>query len=309
MIFIKSVCAMLAVTASLAFSQANTLTDAEKAAGWVLLFDGKTLNGWHKKQETVTTTSWVINDSAIYRSPTSAGNIYSPAVVESFELSIDWKLKDDNGNSGIWMRIMESLTEDNRSGPEIQICGKGLKDYAIDRRTVGACYMMYHPNPAPEAWVKPTGQWNTFRVIMDGKKVQHWGNGTKMVEYEIGSDDWISRQNQAENRIKNARYGEVHYGSFVLTDHQTNVWYRNIKVRPLAGTQVKSGFPGWNPPVAVRHRISDKRAKATGFMIGSLESFAGTVLSVDGKRLTLRSGPISGHVASGAYLLQARESK
>jgi hypothetical protein len=301
---IKSVGSLLAVTATLAFSQANTLTEAEKAAGWVLLFDGKSLHGWHKKQETVTTSSWVINDSAIHRSPTSAGNIYSPAIAESFELSVEWKLKDENGNSGIWMRMMENLTETNRSGPEIQVCGKAHPDYTRDKKSVGACYMMYHPNPAPDTWVKPAGAWNTFRVIMDGKKVQHWGNGIKVVEYEIGTPDWISRQNQAEDRIKNARYGEVHYGSFVLTDHSTAVWYRNIKVRPLAGTQIKSGFPGWDPPVSVRLRISDKRAKATGLMT---ESFAGLVLSVDGRRLTLRPGP--GHIASGAYLLQARESK
>jgi hypothetical protein len=287
-------------------SQPNTLTDAEKAQGWVSLFDGKSLNGWHTKNETVTNSSWILNDSAIHRGPNSGGNIYSPVTAESFEFSVDWKLKDENGNSGVWMRMMESLTEANRSGPEIQVCGKLNADYTRDKRTVGACYMMYHPNPGPDAWVKPAGQWNTFRVIMDGKHVEHWANGVKVVEYEIGSADWISRQNQAEDRIKNPRYGEVHYGSIVLTDHTTLVWYRNLKMRPLAGTTLKSAFPGWVVPVSINGANASAPARDRSLHIGEVvsgpEGFAGEVLSLDGKRLRL-SGNVSNRLARGAYLL------
>jgi hypothetical protein len=227
----------------------NTLTPAQRDSGWVLLFDGKKTTGWHKQNETVTASTWTVNDNAIYKS--GSGNLYSPVVAESFELSIDWKLANENGNSGVWMRILEPLNHDiQRSGPEIQIVGNLHLNYSQDRKTVGSCYAMYHPNPTPEHWVKPAGQWNNYRVIMDGKHVEHWGNGVKMVEYEIGSADWIARQNQAESRLKNPLYGELHYGYIVLTDHSAPVWYRNIRIRPLAGKEIRSGFPGYEVPVS-----------------------------------------------------------
>lgn len=293
--------ACVAFMANLAAGQANTLTKEEEAAGWVLLFDGKSLNGWHKKDEKVTTSSWVINDSAIHRAASSGGNIYSPGIAESFELSIDWKIKDENGNSGVWLRMMESVTEANRSGPEIQICGKQHADYSKDKLTVGACYMMYQPNPHPDQWVKPAGQWNTFKVVMNQKHVEHWGNGVKMVEYEIGSPDWISRQNQAADRIKNPRYGEVHYGNIVLTDHQTLVWYRNIKMRPLAGTTIKSGFPGWNPPSAIRldSRNAMRPSRNPALSIRTGNGFLAEAIGLDGKRL----GAVP--AAAGAWILPA----
>jgi hypothetical protein len=298
---------LMAATAALAFSQGNNaLTETEKTQGWALLFDGKSMRGWHHKGEIVTNSSWVLDDEAIHLSKQGGGNLYSPVTAQSFELSIDWKLKDENGNSGIWTRMMESLSEDNRSGPEIQILGKLNSEYTQDKLTVGSCYMMYHPKPGPDAWVKPAGQWNNYRIIMDGKHVEHWGNGVKMVEYEIGSADWLSRQNQAKARIKNSRYGEVHYGSVVLTDHESPVWFRNIKVRPLAGTQLKPAFPGWEIPTSIaRDRFTLAPPLRSGWVAGGRAMLGPTeaILSLDGRHLGL-SVPKPSRLAAGAYILR-----
>lgn len=250
----------------------NTLTQAQKDSGWVLLFDGKTTFGWHKKQETVTANTWVVNDSAI--SNNGGGNVYSPATAESFELYVDWKVSDENANSGIWLRMIESASEEQRTGPEVQILGKKHADYANAKTTAGACYTMYGPNPHPDTWLKPAGQWNNYRVIMDGKHVEHWGNGVKMVTYEIDSQDWITRKAQSTiPRVRDSpKYGEVHYGNLVLTDHDSPVWFRNIRIRPLSGTQIRSAFPGFlvptvtiAPPKPGRHGVMDRSRMDAAF--------------------------------------------
>jgi len=280
----------------------NTLTPAQRDSGWVLLFDGKTTFGWHKKQETVTSSSWVVNDSAISRS--SGGNVYSPVTAESFELSVDWKISNENGNSGIWLRMIETVTEDQRTGPEIQIVGKQHGDYGNGKTTAGACYSMYEPNPHPNDWIKPAGQWNNYRVIMDKKHVEHWGNGVKMVEYEIDSPDWTTRKRQSTlPRVRDSpRYGEVHYGSIVLTDHSTPVWYRNIRIRPLSNTQIRSAFPGFViPTVSIiarkpsRHVIIGRDRLENGLARTGLSL---PLLSLDGRSLTYRSHRSS----AGAYV-------
>ena len=229
----------LSVLAFLVFASAhaqevNTLTDAEKSQGWQLMFDGKALTGWHSFQKTsITESGWVIKDSAIYLRGPAVGALLAPEnfVYRNFEISIDWKISD-NRNSGIFLRYLESEVSENiRTGPESQICGKLHPDYktGTELTSPGACYAMYKPaNP----WIRSSDQYNTFHVVMYENRVAHFGNGTRLLEYVIGSEDWVARYEKSKY-ASFPLYGDIHAGKLFLQDHAHPVWYRNIKIRPL----------------------------------------------------------------------------
>jgi hypothetical protein len=213
----------------------NALTEAEKSAGWELMFDGKTLTGWHSFRKTVITDNgWIVKDSAIYMRGPAAGALLAPEafVLKNFEISIDWKMPD-SGNSGIFLRYLE--TEDKeavRTGPETQICGKLHPDYQGGTAVTspGACYAMYAP---AQPWIRAEDEYNTLRVIMYENKVAHFGNGVKLLEYVIGDPDWTARYDSSKYRFF-PLYGDIHAGKLMLQDHASHVWYRNVKIRPLA---------------------------------------------------------------------------
>ncbi len=79
---------------------------------------------------------------------------------------------------------------------------------------------------------RPAGEWNTGRIIVDGAHVEHWLNGEKVVEYELGSDDWLERK-QNSKWAESPDYGSLDAGHLVLTDHGDPVGYRNLKIRRL----------------------------------------------------------------------------
>jgi hypothetical protein len=213
----------------------NALTEAETAAGWQLMFDGKTLAGWHSfKKATISESGWIIKDSSIYLRGPAVGALLAPEkfAFRNFEISIDWKISDA-GNSGIFLRYLETEASENiRTGPESQVCGKGHSDYKTGATPTspGACYAMYAP---AKPWIRSAEQFNTFHVIMHENKVAHFGNGERLLEYEIGSADWTAKY-EVSKYASFPLYGEVHAGKLFLQDHASPVWYRNIKIRPLA---------------------------------------------------------------------------
>jgi hypothetical protein len=212
----------------------NVLTAAEKAQGWQLMFDGKSLTGWHSYGKTnISTGKWAIADSAIYRKEQGANAILAPNqfAFQDFELSIDYKIPDI-GNSGIFLRYLEvDPSEFIRTGPEAQICGKLHADYSdgVGIHSPGACYDMFAPR---KAWIKSADEYNTFRIVVFNKRVAHYGNGIKLLEYEIDSPEWKT-QYQLSKYSFFPQYGEVHKGKVMLQDHVSPVWFRNIKIRPL----------------------------------------------------------------------------
>jgi hypothetical protein len=214
--------------------EANALTEAEKAAGWQLMFDGKSLSGWHSfKKTSITENGWILKDSSIYMRGPAAGALLAPEkfVCKNFEISIDWKIPA-NGNSGIFLRYLETEASENiRTGPESQICGKDHVDYKTGTEVTspGACYAMY---PPARPWTRSADQYNTFHVVMYEKRVAHFGNGIRLLEYEIGSEDWTARYGSSKY-ASFPLYGDVHAGKLFLQDHASAVWYRNIKIRPL----------------------------------------------------------------------------
>jgi len=206
----------------------NSLTDAEKAAGWRLLFDGKTTTGWRNYGKPTISDGWVVQDGALTRVG-AGGDIITSDEFKNFELSIDWKI-EPGGNSGIFYRAAEDTDEIYWNAVEMQVLDDAKHpDGQSPVTSAGAAYDLY---PAPPGHVHPGGEWNTARLIVNGNHVEHWLNGVKLLEYELGSRDWDSKV--AGSKFKpHPRFGKNSQGHIGLQDHGNVVAYRNIKIRVL----------------------------------------------------------------------------
>ncbi|HTS87639.1 MAG TPA: DUF1080 domain-containing protein [Gemmatimonadales bacterium] len=206
----------------------NTLTAAEKSAGWRLLFDGKTTKGWRGYQKKDVPAGWVVEDGTLTR-VASAGDLITLRQYKDFELSLEWKISE-GGNSGVMYRVTEGSEETYMTGPEMQVLDDARHPDGKSRLTAaGADYGLY---PAPAGIVRPPGEWNQIRIVVRGHHVEHWMNGVKVVEYELESPDWEARV--AKSKFKQwPGYGRAPKGHIALQDHGDRVWFRSIKIREL----------------------------------------------------------------------------
>jgi hypothetical protein len=205
----------------------NTLTAEEKAAGWRLLFDGKTTRGWHSfgKDQVV---GWEVKDGEL-AAVGKGGDIVTDEAFESFELMVDWKLAA-RANTGIFYHVVEKgYDAPYATGPEYQVLDvDGWPDHLETWQWTGANYAM-HP-PAVAAW-KKIGEWNHTRIVVAGTHVEHWLNDVKVVEYELWTPDWVARSQGGKWKDYPA-YGLAKKGLIGLQDHGNSIWFRNIKIRP-----------------------------------------------------------------------------
>jgi hypothetical protein len=206
----------------------NTLTAEEIEDGWRLLFDGRTTAGWRGFKSQSVPDGWDVVDGALTRVG-GGGDLMTSDQFEDFELALEWKLAE-GGNSGIMFRVTEDADETYHTGPEVQILDDANHPDGQNRATSAGANYALHP-PARDV-VRPIGEWNQVRLIVDGSHVEHWLNGEKIVEYELGSADW-------EERVADSKfaewpgYGRAPRGHIVLQDHGDWVAFRNIRIRPL----------------------------------------------------------------------------
>jgi len=206
----------------------NTLTPAERADGWRLLFDGKTTAGWRGWKMDTLPSGWRAVDGALTR-VRRAADIITTDKFKDFELSLEWKIAK-NGNSGIFYRASEDDDAIYWSAPEMQVLDDaGHPDGQSRLTAAGSDYGLY---PAPAGVVKPAGQWNQVRLVVKGQHVEHWLNGVKVVDYELGSPDWEAKV-KASKFALHPHYGRNREGYIGLQEHDFWVAYRNIKIRTL----------------------------------------------------------------------------
>ena len=218
----------------------NTLTAAEKAAGWKLLFDGKTTAGWRGYHSTTfPAQGWAVEDGAIKKvakgeKPDSGGDIITTGEYGNFELALEWKLAP-GGNSGLKYLITETPDGKGHSGVgyEMQILDDerhpDAKEGVNGNRTAGALYDLIAPSTHA---AKPIGEWNQARLVVRGHHVEHWLNGQKVVQFEIGSPEMKALI--AKSKYKDIKgFGDATSGHILLQDHGDEVSFRNIKLRQL----------------------------------------------------------------------------
>ena len=204
----------------------NTLTDEERAAGWRLLFDGTTTEGWRGFRSNAMPAGWQAVDGALTR-VAEAGDIVTVDVFEDFELAFDWKISP-GGDSGVLFRVTEDVEAAWNAGPEYQILDNAAHQEGLKPETSAGADYALHP-PFRDA-TRPPGDWNEGRIVVNGNHVEHWLNGEKIVEYEIGSDDWTARVG-ASKFAPFPNFGRVRRGRIAIQDHGNEVAYRNLKIR------------------------------------------------------------------------------
>jgi hypothetical protein len=206
-------------------SSLNQLSDAEREAGWKLLFDGKSTAGWHNYLQDSVSDGWKIVDGALVRSEKGAGDILTNEEYGAFELSLDFKISP-SGNSGVMYHVKNTGKKPWHTGPEIQIQDNSA---GHDPQKCGWLYQLYKCDVDA---TKSAGEWNTLRVVITPEKCEHYMNGVKYVEYVKGSEDW--KQRVAASKFSAfGGFGEPTEGRICLQDHNDEVAYRNIKIRPL----------------------------------------------------------------------------
>jgi hypothetical protein len=216
----------------LAAETPNQLSAEQKAKGWTLLFDGRTPHGWHSfKKSTFPAKGWAIEDSWLHCFGKDGGDLLSDVEYDQFDLQWDWKI-EPGGNSGLKYFVLESRK--SAIGHEYQMLDdQGNPDgkVADGKHVTASFYDVLKPNVAPPT--KPLGEVNHSRVLIKGNHVEHWLNGVKVLEYELGSE--AVKAGVAESKFKNVPdFGNRLKGHLLLQDHHSNVWFRNIKIRDLS---------------------------------------------------------------------------
>jgi hypothetical protein len=171
---------------------------------------------------------WQVIDGALTR-VASAGDIVTTDQFANFELALEWKVAPA-GNSGIFYRVPIEDKQVSERAPEMQVLDDaGHPDGQSPLTSAGSLFALY---PAPRGIVRPAGEWNKVRILVNGNHVEHWLNGTKLVDARIGSADWNRRvQNSPFADIPG--YGRAARGRIALQDHGDRVAYRNIRIRAL----------------------------------------------------------------------------
>jgi len=226
----------------------NALSESERASGWRLLFDGRSFTGWRGLgYDTVPTSHWQIVDATIRKIPDSAvprqadgqpaigGDLMTTETFGDFELRWEWKISRA-GNSGVKYNVSEALSMSQAPnhaalGFEYQMLDDSLhEDNKVPSHRAGALYDLIPPDARKV--LRPVGEWNSSAIIFRGNHGEHWLNGAKVVEYELATPRMDSLLALSKYRSIPG-FADRRRGHIVLQDHVDEVFFRNIKLRPL----------------------------------------------------------------------------
>jgi hypothetical protein len=224
------------------------LTAEEITEGWMFLFNGKNFDGWRGLgREGLPAGHWIIKGEAIKKVPSgevplqedgqplAGGDLMTIAAFTDFELQFEWKISEA-GNSGIKYNVSEDMSTAFPPGHaalgfEYQVLDDEKHPDAQngENRTAAALYDLMAPQ---EKTLKPVGEYNTGRIVFIGNHGEHWLNGVKVLEYNLGTPEM-------EKRLEESKYSPIkgfadrRTGHIVLQDHTDAAWFRNIKIREI----------------------------------------------------------------------------
>jgi hypothetical protein len=251
----------------------NQLTAAEKKAGWTLLFDGTSMNGWRGyNKPDASGTRWRVESGMLTVNPgdgsdtRGALDIVTTAQYDRFELEWEWRVAE-GGNSGLKYFVLED--QKSAIGHEYQLIDdERHADAKIGPHRQTAAFYDVLPASVPRP-LKPAGQWNVSkvrvapsRIVPGGTRVYHYLNGLRVLEYELDSPELGAAV--AKSKFKDiARFGKLQNGFILLQDHGDRVWYRNIKIRRLPAADGKGTQVTAAKSVQVVANETDRRVDVT----------------------------------------------
>lgn len=227
----------------------NALSKEEIEEGWELLFDGKSLEGWGGiGRESAPTGRWTVEDGAIRNigsgevqsladgQPEEGGDLMTVGTFDNYELSFEWKI-GPAGNTGLKYNVSEEMSMQEEPkyaalGFEYQLLDDDAPEYQNELDSTQMCGALYDMIPARQKVLKPVGEYNTSRILVNGNHVEHWLNGRKVVAFDFGS-------NRLDSLYRQSKYKEItgfpdkRKGHLVLQNHKDDAWFRNIKIRNL----------------------------------------------------------------------------
>ncbi len=207
----------------------NSLTNAEEKAGWQLLFDGKDLNAHWRNigQKAVTGKGWVIEKGILVKQEgKAAGNLLTRRTWTDYEFTWEWKI-GPKGNNGVKYMVLEKR---GAIGHEYQM----IDDRHWQQKPMSQTGTFYVVLPREVKLAEPVriDKWNQSRIKVQGKKVEHWLNGQKILTYSLGSDRVL--EGVAKSKFKKfPGFGKKVTGHILLTDHKDRCEFRNLKIREI----------------------------------------------------------------------------
>tara|TARA_R100000935_G_C2842061_1_gene172017 strand:- start:19448 stop:20275 length:828 start_codon:yes stop_codon:yes gene_type:complete len=227
----------------------NSLTDVEKEQGWELLFDGESFKGWRGLgRKDVQTELWKIEDGTIRKlnsgevpsmpdgQPMEGGDLMTVDTFDNYELYFEWKILKA-GNTGLKYNVSEELSQKFGSqysalGFEYQLLDDSDTLYAGKLKPSQYTGSLYDMIAANNADVRPAGMFNSSRIVVNDKSVEHWLNGKKVVAYEFASPH-LDSLFQKSKFVDYPGFLEKRKGHIVLQNHKDDAWFRNIKIRKI----------------------------------------------------------------------------
>lgn len=186
------------------------------------------LDAWRGYRTDSLPEGWRMVDGVLTRTQRGR-DIITRETFANFDLRFDWRV-GPGGNSGVMYRVTEALGQTWNTGPEYQILDDS--GHADGRSRLTSAASLYALYPSPAGIVRPGGEWNDGRIVVDGARVEHWLNGQQVVAYELGSPDFDRRVAASKFRAW-PEFGRAGSGHIALQDHGDLVSYRNIRIKVL----------------------------------------------------------------------------
>lgn len=205
-------------------SPAPTLSEAEKAAGWKLLFDGESTAGWRGLGREDFPSCWIVEGHHLrclggYK---DACDLVAMDTYEDFEFSFEWRFPKTKGNSGVKYRVQETLGKSYAFGPEYQLMND---PDSVDRHSTGSLYDLVAPQGKQ---LVAQGEFNHSKIVVQGQQVEHWLNGVRVVAVDFASEELSDLL--AKSYFKKSNWGQERRGLIALQNHHSDILFRNIKI-------------------------------------------------------------------------------
>jgi len=199
------------------------LSESERQEGFVPLFNGRDLAGWHVMGHE---SAWVIEDGVLHALPgLGGGYIQSEGSYENFILRLEYKTSP-NANSGVFFHIPQHGRQ-SRVGGEIQIHDSYGKE-----PTLSSAGALYDKVPPLSIACRPAGEWNELEIWYEHPRLKVTLNGTVVQDLDVSQDERIRWRKR--------------FGPIGLQEHGNHVWFRDVRIKDLGGTDQASWIPLFN---------------------------------------------------------------